>query len=53
MIALVKLIIVLVLSVFSGEPTKEVVTEKSQQVELIKEQKVEKLNACLDSCIAV
>ena len=53
MIALIKLIIVLVLSVFSGEPNKEIITNTSQNLKMIKYQKVEKLPDYNEACIPV
>ncbi|CAM4048337.1 hypothetical protein GIHI108528_01750 [Gillisia hiemivivida] len=43
MIALIKLIIVLILSIFSGEPNKEKITENSQFLELYQQQKIDTL----------
>ena len=52
MIALIKLIIVLVLSVFSGEPAEEKITENSQYLELLQEQKIDMLSRCSKTCLA-
>ncbi len=52
MIALIKLIIVLVLSIFSGEPTEGKITENSQYLELLQEQKIDMLTRCSKTCVA-
>jgi hypothetical protein len=52
MIALIKLIIVLVLSIFSGEPTEEKITENSQYLELYQQQKIDILIRCSNAYVA-
>ncbi|WP_155827852.1 hypothetical protein [Gillisia sp. JM1] len=52
MIALIKLIIVLVLSIFSGETTEEKITENSQYLELYQQQKIDMLTRSSKACLA-
>lgn len=50
MVALVKLIIVMVLSVFSGEPAEEHVSEKTKHQVEYQEQKTDNLTVCDNPC---
>lgn len=51
MIALAKLIIVLMLSIFSGEPSEQTARENSKHVKLIQDHKKEQPNKCIEACI--
>jgi len=46
MIALIKLIIVLVLSIFTGETPEEKITDNSKHLELLHQQKTDPLIRC-------
>ncbi len=50
MIALIKLIIVLVLSVFSGESTDEKISVESRHLEQFQYQKMDMLIRCKKTC---
>ncbi|TVZ27594.1 hypothetical protein JM83_2644 [Gillisia sp. Hel_I_86] len=51
MIALIKLIIILVLSIFPGEPTEEKISVDSNHLEQFQYQKMDMLIRCKKSCV--
>lgn len=51
MIALIKLIIVVVFSVFSGELKEDEITNHTQYLELMQQQKIDMLARCSRTCM--